>query len=328
VADLSDGTFKGMSVSTRRYGGDPASVPGFSLVTLIADSTATMEVQRAGRPDTANSGKRGFKGKAAPAIPGSPPSVGLYEQVLMFNSPSREPLTINLIGPGLGKDPTIILARHGRDTVAFTSSFFPNWTETAVVDANGRIQSLDAAATTVKAVTRRASNLDFDAVAKSWAAYETAHGPAGATSPADTVRATIGAADIEIDYSRPMKRGRRIFGSNIVPFDVVWRTGANAATMFTTSADLMFGNTVIPAGKYTLWSLPTANGAKLIINSETGQWGTDYNAAKDFARLDLTQTMLKTPVEEFTFGIVPQGNAGVLKFSWDDREFSIPFRVK
>lgn len=187
--------------------------------------------------------------------------------------------------------------------------------------------SLDAAATTVKAVTHRVTNLDFDATAKSWAAYETAHGPAGATSPADTVRATVGTANIEIDYSRPMKRGRKIFG-NIVPLDTVWRTGANAATQFTTSADLIFGNTIVPAGKYTLWSLPTATGSKLIINSQTGQWGTDYDATKDLARVDLTQTMLTSPVEAFTFAIVPQGSSGLLKFSWDDREYSIPFRVK
>ena len=86
--------------------------------------------------------------------------------------------------------------------------------------------------------------------------------------------------------------------------------------------------TVLPAGKYTLWSVPSATGAKLVINSETGQWGTDYDESKDFARLDMAQAILKTPVEEFTFAVVPQGSAGVLKFSWDDREFSIPFRVK
>jgi hypothetical protein len=329
VADLSNGKFKGMSVATRRYGADAATVPGFSMMTLIADSTATIEVQRAGRPDTANSSRRVFRGRASPAVPGSPPSVAMYEQILLFNSPAgREPMTVNLIGAGLGKDPTIILARHARDTVTFTSSFFPGWTEVAAVDQNGKIQSLDASATTVKAVTRRVANLDFDGIAKSWAAYEAAHGAAGATSPADTVRATVGNANIEIAYSRPFKRGRKIFGSSIVPLDSVWRTGANAATMFTTTQDLLFGTTVVPAGKYTLWSIPTATGGKLVINSQTGQWGTDYDPSKDFARLDLTQTVLATPVEEFTFQVLPQGNGGLLKFSWDDREFSIPFRVR
>ena len=328
VADLSTNRVKGISVSTRRYPVDPATPPTFSMVALLADSTANVEVQRGGRPDTVNTGTRLFKGRAVPAIPGVPPSLAMYEQILLFNPPAaRDTMTVNLVGVGLGKDPTITLVRRARDTVSFTSSFFPAWTEVATVDATGRIQSLDAAATTVKAVTRRAGNLDFDAVAKAWAAYETAHGPAGQMSPPDTVRATVGAANLEIAYSRPLKRGRVIFG-NIVPWNQVWRTGANAATQFTTSADLMFGSTVLPAGKYTLWSLPAPTGSKLIINSQTGQWGTDYDMSKDVVRLDLNQTTLTAPVEEFTISVVPQGANGVLKLSWDDREYSIPFRVK
>ena len=328
VADLATNRVKGISVSTRRYGAEPASPPTFSMVALLSDSAANVEVQRGGRPDSANSGTRSLKGRVVPAIPGTPPSVAMYEQTLLFNSPAgRDTMVVNLVGVGIGKDPTITLIRRARDTVSFTSSFFPGWTEIASVDAAGRIQSLDAAATTVKAVTRRTAALDFDAIAKGWAAYEAAHGPAGQMSPADTARGTIGAANIEIAYSRPLKRGRVIFG-NVVPWNQVWRTGANAATQLTTSADLLFGNTVLPAGKYTLWSLPTPTGARLIINSQTGQWGTDYDMSKDVARLDLVQTTLSAPVEEFTFAIVPQGTNGVLKFSWDDREYSIPFRTR
>lgn len=98
--------------------------------------------------------------------------------------------------------------------------------------------------------------------------------------------------------------------------------------MFTTSADLVFGTTVVPAGKYTVWSLPTAAGTKLIINTQTGQWGTEYDPARDLARIDMTQTTLAQPVEEFTMTIVPQGTSAILKFSWDNREYSAPFRVK
>lgn len=328
VADLASGRVKGISVSTRRWGADPATPPGFSMVALLADTSANVEILRAGRPDTANTGVRLFKGRAVPAIPGSPPSVAMYEQTLLFNPPTgRDTMTVNLVGAGLGPNPNIKLYRRARDTVAFVSSFFAGWVEVATVDANGRIQSLDASATTVRAVTRRSTNLDFDALVKAWGDYEVAHGPAGATSPADTVRATLGAANVEIAYSRPFKRGRVIFG-NIVPWNQVWRTGANAATQLTTSADVVIGSTPVPAGKYTLWSLPTPTGAKLIINSQTGQWGTDYDMSKDVARIDLTQTALTKPVDEFTFAVVPNGNAGVLKFSWDDREYSVPIRVK
>jgi hypothetical protein len=130
-----------------------------------------------------------------------------------------------------------------------------------------------------------------------------------------------------VAYSRPLKRGRVIFG-NIVPWNAVWRTGANAATMFTTDKNLAFGATVIPAGKYTLWTVPTPTGAKLIFNSETGQWGTDYHADKDFARVDLAVKQASPPVEQFVIGVAPQGAGGVLRFAWDDKEYSVPFTVK
>ncbi len=328
VADLAAGKFKGISVTTRRPHLDPAAPAVFSMVTLIADSTATVEIQRNGRPDTTNSGKRSFKGKGVPQFQIAPSSIGLYEQLLATNPPvGRDTMILSTIGAGAGQPGTIALLRRARDTVAFVSSFNPGWVEVATVDPSGRIVSVDATATTVKAITRRANDLPFDALVKGWAALEATRGAAGAMSPPDTVRATVGTANVEVAYSRPFKRGRTIFG-NVVPWNQVWRTGANAATQFTTSADLMFGTTVVPAGKYTLFSLPTPTGTKLIINSQTGQWGTAYDVTRDLARLDMTSASLSKPVEEFTFAIAPQGNAGVLKFSWDDREYSIPFRAK
>jgi Protein of unknown function (DUF2911). len=187
---------------------------------------------------------------------------------------------------------------------------------------------VNSTATTVKTIATRADKVDFEKIANTWAAAETARGPVGQMSPPDTVRSSIGAAKIEVAYSRPYKRGRVILGSDVVPWNRVWRTGANAATQFTTSSDLMFGNTLVPAGKYTLWTLPTPTSAKLIINSQTGQWGTDYNMARDFARLDLTTKTLTQPVDQFTIAVVPQGTGGVLRFSWDTTEYSIPFTIK
>jgi hypothetical protein len=327
VADLSSSGFKGISVTTRRYGTDPSVPPVLSLVALFADSAANLEVLRNGRRDTTLSGTRPFNGRAVPSVPGSPPSVGLYEQILSVQTPAKGDSVVLALGV-MAQPTTLTISRRSKDSVTFNSSFFPGWIEVATIDANGKIQSLDASATTVKTIAHRATGLDLDAVAKGWAAYETAHGPAGQMSPPDTVRATVGAANLEIAYSRPFKRGRTIFGSNIVPWNSVWRTGANAATQLTTSADIIVGNTTVPAGKYTLWTLPTPTGAKLIINSETGQWGTDYDMSKDFARVDVTQTVLTKPVEEFTFAIVPQGTGALLRYSWDDREYSVPIRVK
>jgi hypothetical protein len=231
------------------------------------------------------------------------------------------------MGPGGGPVPAIILRRRGADSVAFTSTFFPNWIEVARIDSRGRIRGVNSVATTVKTMAEQAPGLGFDGVVSGWIAAEKAKGPAGLVSPPDTTRAAISGANIAVAYSRPAKRGRVIFG-NVVPWNQVWRTGANAATVFTTDKDLVFGTTVVPAGKYTLWTVPTPTGAKLIINSETGQWGTDYHSDKDFAKIDLTSNHLSQPVEQFVIGVVPQGSGGLLRMAWDDREFTVPFTVK
>ncbi len=328
VADLSAGRFRGMSVATRRPGADPTAPPAFSAVTLIRDSTATIEVQRGGRPDTVNTRTRSFSGRAVPSIPAFPAAVGLYEQILLFYPPvPRDSVKLPTPGASGGDNSAISLIRRSRDTVVLVSTFNGGWVEVATVDAEGKIIALDATATTIKTRTHRASGIDFDGRVQSWAAVETARGRAGRMSPRDTVKAQIGAAAVEVVYSRPSKRGREVWG-NVVKWGEPWRTGADGATGFTTTADLVLGTTVIPAGKYTLWTLPTPTGTKLIINLQTGQWGTQYDSARDVVRLDMTQAALAQPVEQFTISVLPSGTGGVLKLAWDNREYSIPFRAR
>jgi hypothetical protein len=130
-----------------------------------------------------------------------------------------------------------------------------------------------------------------------------------------------------VNYGRPSKRGRKIFGG-VVPYDQVWRTGANAATAFTTDAPLQIGGTTVPAGSYTLFTLPSRSGWKLIINKQTGQWGTEYHSDQDLARVNLSARALAEPVEQFTIGVEPSGSGGVLKMTWDDTELSVPITPK
>src|SRR5580704_8423860 len=99
-------------------------------------------------------------------------------------------------------------------------------------------------------------------------------------SPRDTARATIGAAHVLVDYGRPSKRGRVIFGG-LVPYGEVWRTGANAATILVTDKDLTIGHQTVPAGTYTLYTIPSASKWQLIINKEVGQWGLTYHQEFD-----------------------------------------------
>jgi hypothetical protein len=323
------GQLKNFHLTARRADADPSAPPRVQIVDTFSDSVAIVDVTRAGARDTTLSGRKPYKGHAAVAFPNEPPAYGIYEQILANSALKADSVAYTLIGPGaIGADlPAIILRRRGPDSVAFRSTFFPNWIEVARVDSRGRILGVNSTATTVKTVAETAPGLDFDRVLSGWISVEKAKGPAGLVSPPDTVRARIGGANIAVAYSRPAKRGRVIFG-NIVPWNQVWRTGANAATMFTTDKDLVFGSTVVPAGKYTLWTLPTPSGAKVIFNSETGQWGTDYHSDKDFARLDLTSKQMSLPVEQFVIAVVPQGSGGLLRYAWDDREYSISFTVK
>jgi len=114
----------------------------------------------------------------------------------------------------------------------------------------------------------------------------------------------------------------------VVPWDQVWRTGANEATAFTTSRDLIIGGTAVPAGSYTLWTVPSKGGWKLVINRQTGQWGTEYDAAQDFARIDIRTRPLSPAAEAFTIRLEPQGAGGVLRLQWADTEAYVPFTVK
>jgi len=147
-------------------------------------------------------------------------------------------------------------------------------------------------------------------------------------SPPAKASVNIGAATITIDYAQPSMRGRKIVGA-LVPYDKVWRTGANAATTLKTTAALDFGGTLVPAGTYTLYTLPGEKAWTLIINKQTGQWGTQYDQAQDLARVGLTVGATAAPVEQFTIALAGTGGpAGLLTMEWENTKLTVPFTVK
>ena len=197
----------------------------------------------------------------------------------------------------------------------------------AEMDKEGRLERFDLTATTDKVVTERTTELTVKDAVLQYSMSEKTGKSFGILSPRDSVHAMINGAKVLIDYGRPSMRGRTIFGQ-VVPWDVVWRTGANAATQLVTDKDLIFGTTVVPAGTHTLFSLPSQSGWKLIINNQHGQWGTDYDQSKDLARLPLEVKSLADPVEQFTFDITTEGAGGTIHLKWEKTEASIPFTVK
>jgi hypothetical protein len=130
-----------------------------------------------------------------------------------------------------------------------------------------------------------------------------------------------------VNYGRPFRRGRAIWGE-LVPYGQVWRTGANQATHLRTTRDLEFGGTRVPAGSYTLWSVPTATGGELIINRQTGQWGTAYDPAHDLVRVPMRREMAAEGVEQFTISVERTETGGQIRLAWDDAAYVTPFRVR
>jgi len=146
-------------------------------------------------------------------------------------------------------------------------------------------------------------------------------------SPRDSVAATIGGASVKVNYGRPSMRGRAIFGG-LVPYGTPWRTGANEATAFTTSKALRFGAVTVPAGSYTLFTLPAQDGKwQLIINKQTGQWGTAYDATQDLVRIPMTVSQTPAAVEQMQITVTSAGAGGELAVLWDRTKAVAVFTV-
>lgn len=156
------------------------------------------------------------------------------------------------------------------------------------------------------------------------------------TSPHETVTARIDGNAIMLIYGRPYSKdpksgaARKIWGA-LVPFDKVWRTGSDEATLLITQQPLDFGGTVVPAGAYSLYTLPATDGsALLLVNKLIGQWGANpYDEKHELARIALKADSLTTTLDQFTMAVEknPAGG-GVIKLAWENTQFSAPFTVK
>ena len=148
-------------------------------------------------------------------------------------------------------------------------------------------------------------------------------------SPRDTVKATIDGCNISIEYGRPYKRGRVIWGS-LVPWNHWWMPGADESSSMTTDATIVFANTLtMPAGTHTIYTLPSDQEFKLIISKDIGTFHTQYHPDQDLGRVPMTLKKLNDPVEQMTFAVEPhEGGGGVFKLIWDDREYSVAMAIK
>jgi hypothetical protein len=143
--------------------------------------------------------------------------------------------------------------------------------------------------------------------------------------PSPPAKASCAFADgktIHVDYSSPRMRGRKIFG-DLVPYGEEWRAGANEATTFAINTDVTIQGKTVPAGNYTLFTLPNRDKWQLIISKLTGEWGIPYpGASHDFARMEMQVSSLPAPVENFLISFVPAGNKCTMRLDWEKTRVS------
>lgn len=157
----------------------------------------------------------------------------------------------------------------------------------------------------------------------------------GGTSPHETTSAVIDGNRVTITYGRPFTKDpktgepRKIWGG-LVPWSKAWRTGSDEATLLVTQQPIVIGETAIPAGAYTLYTVPSESGtSKLAFGTKIGAWGVPVDEKNDLARVDMKKETLEKPLNQFTMAVAknPSGG-GVIKLMWEDTQFTVSFTVK
>jgi Protein of unknown function (DUF2911) len=206
-------------------------------------------------------------------------------------------------------------------------------TGVAVMDSAGDLLSYSGARTTYDVrVNRLSPSPDVKSIAERFEAIEAQSVNVKSLSVRDSVQAQIGNSILTVNYGRPLMRGRKLLGE-VIPYDRIWRTGANEATQFTTSTPIKLAGMLVPAGKYTLFTTPHVNAVDLIVNKQTGEWGTDYDRSLFLGTVKINSEVLTTPVEELTISIVPSITAGdnrhgTLVLEWGTFRWTAPIEVQ
>ena len=160
------------------------------------------------------------------------------------------------------------------------------------------------------------------------AAQNATPAPRVAISPRAAEEIAVGTGKMRVEYGRPFVNGRKVFGS-LVPWGNVWRTGANEATTLITDVDVTLGGVALPKGTYTLYTLPGEKEWLLIVNRQTGQWGTEYDPKLDFARIPMKSFARCDLLEAMTISFLPEdAYQGTLRISWEKRTLAVPYAFR
>jgi hypothetical protein len=195
---------------------------------------------------------------------------------------------------------------------------------TLYIDERGKVDSIDAIGSSYNVKGTIVPYLNLDSIILLYAKKEQQFGPVGSASKRDSVQTVIGNTSIKISYSRPSMRGRVIFGE-VVPWNRFWRTGANQATKITVSHPLDFNGKILPAGEYSVFTMPSQSGWTIMFNKEANIWGTNYNPAHDILRVPMQAEHLGEPVELMTIEVVPTTMGGAISVVWERIKASANF---
>ncbi|HEV2146687.1 MAG TPA: DUF2911 domain-containing protein [Longimicrobiaceae bacterium] len=307
-----DGTLSSFEIAFRNPGQEQPFMRG---VAELGGDSATVRVTRGDSTQT-------FRMAAsAGAIPFLGYSVALYELPLARAAATRaDSLAVAMVPIGGPNPLALTVRRTGEGEYAVSNIAGVNRART---DARGRLLAWDGSGSTLKIVAERVPGVALDSLTAAFAAREQAGRGFGQASPRDSVTARVGDATVAVSYSRPSMRGRRVFGG-MVPWGEVWRTGANQATHLRTDRDLTIGGARVPAGSYTLWTIPGEREWTLVINRQTGQWGTEYDPAQDLVRVPMQTERVAAPVEQFTIAVEPRGGQSVLALTWENTRAWVP----
>jgi hypothetical protein len=195
---------------------------------------------------------------------------------------------------------------------------------TLSLDKKGNLRAVDGIGTSwnIKGMVTSPINMDSVIMANLTKDQVRPHIPIA--NKQDSVQTTIGETAIKIRYSRPSVRGRVIFGE-VVPYDRFWRTGADAATKLTLNKPIYFNGKELPAGEYSIFTMPSKSGWTIMFNKQANIWGTEYKAENDVLRVLMSVETLQETVELLTINVVQAEKGGRIEVSWENQKASVPF---
>ena len=319
-----DGSVTGLEQTILKADGTPFPGQPTGIKLTIVGDTIVREMTMNGAPSI----RRTMVPKGTlPALGGS----YAYSELVIAQAKRSKSDTVLSLGIAAAQNAPgkVVVRLIGSDSAEIVNGGFPVGYK---LDKSGHVVHVDGAKTTQKVLVTLVNDADVMAIAAKWSAADAAGQSMGAASTRDTLSADVGGAHITIEYGRPAKRGREIWGK-LVPFDTVWRFGANAAARFSTDRDLMIGGAHVPAGTYTIWLLPSAGQSFVILNKQLMAssasnapplWGTGYDAAQDLVRIPVEKHTGMGTVEE-RYRVFMAG--GMLMMHWDTGGYGVKIKA-